>query len=94
EAESRSIRWLANSLLESNLGLNALCQWTSAVGGERTHGLGTGTLFANNIPSPLRLTGCQLTLGDPRGWQLPEQSFQPFDHSASLDIQSKENRAG
>lgn len=87
EAESRSIRWLTNSLLESNLGLNALCQWTSAVGGERTHGLGTGTLFANNIPSPLRLTGCRLTLGDPRGWQLPEQqSFQPFDHSASLGI--------
>lgn len=61
------IQWWINSLLESNVGLNAICQWTAAIGGERVHGLGTGQLFANNIVSPLRYEGCQLWI-DLAGW--------------------------
>lgn len=72
EAEARSIGWIVNSLLESNIGLNAICQWTSVVGGKRTHGLGTGGLFANNVPSPITLRRNQLTLDMSRHWQLPQ----------------------
>ena len=62
-------QWWINSLLESNIGLNAICQWTSTRQGERherVHGLGTGQLYANNIPSPLRLDACGLRV-DPTG---------------------------
>lgn len=57
EAEQLSApcQWWINSLLESNIGLNAISQWVSAHDDGRVHGLGTGQLFANNTPSPLRL---------------------------------------
>jgi len=71
EAETRSVQWIVNSLLESNLGLNAICQWTSAVGGDRVHGLGTGTLFSNNIAGPLGLSGASLCYDESTPWQLP-----------------------
>ncbi len=69
EAERLDSQWWINSLLESNVGLNAICQWTSARQVEkddRVHGLGTGQLYANNIPSPLRLDACGLRV-DPAG---------------------------
>jgi o-succinylbenzoate synthase len=71
DAEARSIRWWINSLLESNIGLNAICQWTSAIGGERVHGLGAGGLFTNNIPAPLALTGHTLHIDPAGAWQWP-----------------------
>jgi L-alanine-DL-glutamate epimerase-like enolase superfamily enzyme len=71
DAEARGIQWWANSLLESNIGLNAICQWTSAVGGSRVHGLGTGGLFTNNFASPLRLVSNQLHYDKELAWTLP-----------------------
>jgi L-alanine-DL-glutamate epimerase-like enolase superfamily enzyme len=71
DAEARGIQWWTNSLLESNLGLNAICQWTAVVGGRRIHGLGTGTLFTNNFPAPLRLEGSRLFYDGNRTWTLP-----------------------
>ena len=77
EAEARSIRWIINSLLESNIGLNAICQWTSAIGDcmhrrDCVHGLGTGGLFSNNIASPLALRGSRLAVSPDYGWEMPE----------------------
>lgn len=60
DAIERGIQWWSNSLLESNVGLNAICQWTAKLGGDRIHGLGTGRLFTNNIPAPLHLEGAVL----------------------------------
>lgn len=71
EAEARGIEWWINSLLESNLGLNAICQWTSAVGGDRVHGLGAGGLFTNNFSSPLQLDDARLMLRSELSWDLP-----------------------
>lgn len=68
EASALGIRWWINSLLESNVGLNAIAQWTSALEDERVHGLGTGQLFSNNVPSPLRLDGCGLLLDEATRW--------------------------
>ncbi len=71
DAEVRGIGWWTNSLLESNIGLNAICQWTSALGGNRIHGLGTGSLFTNNFPAPLRLAGRHLYVDKETAWTLP-----------------------
>jgi o-succinylbenzoate synthase len=71
DAEARNIQWWTNSLLESNIGLNAICQWTGAAGGDRIHGLGTGGLFTNNFPSPLRLAENRLFYDRKLAWNLP-----------------------
>lgn len=54
------VEWWINSLLESAIGHNAICQWAAAAGEGRVHGLGTGGLFANNFDSPVRLDGALL----------------------------------
>ena len=47
------IGWWATSALESNIGLNAIAQWTSTFKNKMPQGLGTGSLYTNNISSPL-----------------------------------------
>jgi o-succinylbenzoate synthase len=54
------VAWWANSLLESSIGHDAICQWTAQTGGERVHGLGTGGLYRDNFASPIRLVGNML----------------------------------
>ena len=68
EAERLGTQWWINSLLESNIGLNAIGQWASALDTTRVHGLGTGRLFANNVPSPLEPVGCGLHLNAELQW--------------------------
>lgn len=66
-ADNRGIGWWATSALESDIGLNAIAQWVASHGDiARPQGLGTGQLYDNNIPSPLRLTGDTLKY-DPAG---------------------------
>ena len=51
--------WIT-SALESNIGLNAIAQFTSDVYGDNIpmpQGLGTGQLFTDNIPMPLEIRG-------------------------------------
>ncbi len=52
-AEQYGTGWWVTSALESNIGLNAIAQWTATLDNSMPQGLGTGMLFANNIPSPL-----------------------------------------
>jgi o-succinylbenzoate synthase len=52
-AEARNIDWWITSALESNIGLNAIAQWTATQNTSMPQGLGTGGLFTNNIQSPL-----------------------------------------
>ncbi len=54
--------WIT-SALESNIGLNAIAQFCSAVYGDSItfpQGLGTGQLFTDNIPMPLEIRGDRL----------------------------------
>ena len=56
--------WIT-SALESNIGLNAIAQFASAVYGPHIslpQGLGTGQLFTDNIPLPLTIRGDSLFL--------------------------------
>lgn len=51
------IPWWITSALESNIGLNAIAQFTSTFYNPLPQGLGTGQLYTNNIASPLVLNG-------------------------------------
>lgn len=48
------------SALESNVGLNAIAQWTATLNNPLPQGLGTGQVFTNNVGSPLYLQGSRL----------------------------------
>lgn len=52
-AEKKKIGWWVTSALESNIGLNAIAEWTSTLGNEMPQGLGAGSLYTNNIDGPL-----------------------------------------
>lgn len=50
---NQQIGWWITSALESNIGLNAIAQYTYNLGNTLPQGLGTGGLFTNNFESPL-----------------------------------------
>ncbi len=56
-AEATGVGWWVTSALESNIGLNAIAQWTYTLGNPLPQGLGTGQLYTNNIPSWLTISG-------------------------------------
>lgn len=75
-AEARGIGWWVTSALESNIGLNAIVQWTATLNNPLPQGLGTGQLYTNNFASPLLVEQGKL-------WYLPERS--PWDLSHFYD---------
>jgi o-succinylbenzoate synthase len=54
-AENQNIAWWITSALESNVGLNAIAQFTAQYHIEMPQGLGTGMLYTDNIESPLTI---------------------------------------
>lgn len=54
-AEERRIGWWITSALESNIGLNAIAQFTASIEVKGPQGLGTGNLFTNNFETPVYL---------------------------------------
>lgn len=69
-AAARGIGWWVTSALESNIGLNAIAQWTATLNNPLPQGLGTGQLYTNNFDSPLVVEQGKL-------WFSPERS--PWD---------------
>lgn len=61
-AGDRDIPWWITSALESNIGLNAIAQFTSTFAIRRAQGLGTGSLYENNTPSGLYVEGEELKM--------------------------------
>ncbi|TRX63254.1 o-succinylbenzoate synthase [Carboxylicivirga sp. M1479] len=70
-AERNKVKWWATSALESNVGLNAIAQWTYTKNNPLRQGLGTGQVFTNNISSPLILKGEQLYYDSSQKWDSP-----------------------
>lgn len=60
--ENLGIGWWITSALESNIGLNAIAQYTFSKGNKMPQGLGTGGLFTNNFESNLQLEGDLLSM--------------------------------
>ena len=68
-ATKRKIGWWITSALESNIGLSAIAQWTAEMGCNWPQGLGTGSLYSNNIPSPLVVENGYLRYDLKRSWK-------------------------
>lgn len=68
-AEQYGIGWWMTSMLESNIGLNAIAQFTAQYHPELPQGLGTGQLFHNNIDSPLEIRRGELLYNHPKAWE-------------------------
>ena len=78
-SRERNIGWWITSALESNIGLNAIAQWTAYIlechPTGMPQGLGTGQLYTNNIPSPLEQTGSTIRYNPQASWNLSPLSF-------------------
>ena len=68
-ADQQNIGWWITSALETNIGLNAIAQWTYTLKKDMPHGLSTGALFENNIESPLNLQGERLFYSPEQHWR-------------------------
>ena len=75
-ANEKNIGWWITSSLETNIGMNALAQWTYTLQNHIYHGLSTGSLFQNNIKSPLYLHGERLYYDPERRWDLSDFEFE------------------
>lgn len=69
-AEKMNIGWWITSALESNIGLNAIAQWTLLQNNPMPQGLGTGALYTNNFESPLEVINGKLIYNTDIQWQV------------------------
>lgn len=71
-ANKYGIGWWITSALESNIGLNAIAQYTYIKQNKLPQGLGTGGLFTNNSISPLTVKNGALfyEVKDKNGWDI------------------------
>jgi o-succinylbenzoate synthase len=67
-AKRNNISWWITSALESNIGLNAIAQYTYTLQSEMPQGLGTGGLFTNNIESSLKVINGSLFYSPDQNW--------------------------
>ncbi len=67
-AEKLEVGWWITSALESNVGLNAIAQYTYGKKSNLPQGLGTGALFTNNFASPLQVKNGTLQYDNLRSW--------------------------
>lgn len=67
-AEKSKIDWWITSALESNVGLNAIAQFTHTLQNKLPQGLGTGGLFTNNFESPLEVKNGTLRYNKSKKW--------------------------
>ena len=68
-AKKHKINWWITSALESNIGLNAIAQWTFLQQNNMPQGLGTGGLYSNNFD-------CQLNVFEGQLWFKKDRDFQ------------------
>jgi len=67
-ADKYNIGWWITSALESNIGLNAIAQWTILQNSYMPQGLGTGALYTNNFDCPLEVSKGQLWYNTSKSW--------------------------
>ena len=75
-AKKYKIKWWITSALESNIGLNAIAQWTFLQHNLMPQGLGTGGLYTNNFDGPLEVVNGTLAYNNQIKWD--------FDFNNSL----------
>lgn len=68
-AERTGTGWWVTSALESNVGLNAIAQWTYTKKNPLPQGLGTGQLYHDNIESPLQIRNSAIWYDTRENWE-------------------------
>jgi O-succinylbenzoate synthase len=74
-AEKYNIGLWITSALESNIGLNAIAQWTFLQQNSMPQGLGTGALYTNNFDCPLVVSEGQLWYKKELDWKFNYDVF-------------------
>lgn len=74
-AEELNIGWWITSALESNIGLNAIAQFTFQLQNPMPQGLGTGGLYTNNFDCPLTVLDGQLWYDKNKEWEISLDEF-------------------
>ncbi|MBE0393305.1 o-succinylbenzoate synthase [Flavobacterium sp. PL002] len=74
-AEKHDVGWWITSALESNIGLNAIAQWTYLKQNKMPQGLGTGALYTNNFDCPLLVSEGQLWYEKDVNWSFDFDDF-------------------
>jgi o-succinylbenzoate synthase len=85
-AKKNNIGWWMTSALESNIGLNAIAQFTAQYPIELPQGLGTGQIYTNNFPSPLEPTKGFLHYQNKEVWDLT--NLFPAEAAESLYLKN------
>ncbi len=67
-AEKLNIGWWITSALESNIGLNAITQFTFTLNNPMPQGLGTGGLYNNNFDCPLYIENGRIHYNPNLNW--------------------------
>ena len=67
-AKKENIGWWITSALESNIGLNAISQWAYTLNPNGPQGLGTGSLYSNNVDSPLEVKKGFIRYNNEKTW--------------------------
>ena len=67
--EAQGVKWWITSALESNIGLNAIAQWTYTLQPDLPQGLGTGGLYTNNFESPLEVKEGKIGYNSSKDWE-------------------------
>lgn len=75
-AENMNIGWWITSALESNIGLNAIAQFTAQYHPQEHQGLGTGQLYENNFHSPLHVASGKISYKSEIQWDLSALKFK------------------
>ena len=68
-ANKMNMAWWITSALESNVGLNAITQFTHSLIVTMPQGLGTGGLFTNNFKCPLEINNGQIQYNPKLNWE-------------------------
>lgn len=68
-AEEMNIGWWITSALETNIGLNAIAQYTFTKNKSKPQGLGTGGLYTNNFNCPLEVKNGFLGYNNNLPWE-------------------------
>jgi o-succinylbenzoate synthase len=74
-AKKHNIGWWITSALESNIGLNAIAQFTFMQNNRMPQGLGTGGLYTNNFDSPLEVKNGKLQYNNEINWNVNFEKF-------------------
>jgi len=67
--EAQNVDWWITSALESNVGLNAIAQYTFTLDSDLPQGLGTGGLYTNNFESPLQVKNGNIEYNPSKNWE-------------------------